>query len=1238
MRFYFYFLLVAISFPVNGQFIDPGLPFIQNYTSKIYGAHAQNWSIVQSDEGKMFFGNTEGIVQFDGNHWRLIKLPNEAGVLSLAKSNAGVIYAGAFGDIGYLIKDSTNQLQYRSLKNKIPEQEQQFEAVWETTVTKNNEIIFRTTGAIFIYDPSKEEFHVIKPEILFLRLFHIRNRTFFREGEIGMKTIIDQKTKLVQKGEKFADESIYGFEEYAENSFLVFTRTRIFQYYPKGKTTIGGKIYFELFPTEVDQYFNEHKIYHTIQLRNGWYAIGTSTGGIIIMDKKGRLIHKLREREGLQNNTVRNLYQDSFNNLWVATNNGLSYIILNSPIHIFNKSTGLSGIVFNTSVYKGLVYAATSTGLYVKKEYDDFEIVKNTSGEVFMLQKIDGELYAANSYSMYRINGFKATEVLSNYTWNLHLIREENESQYYVAGSSNGIFIYKKQGSKWNIHKQVKGFDVYARYLAVDNKNYIWVAHAHKGVYKIKLNAAMDSCKYTHYTGNNGLPATINNRVFEIQFNGEKKVVFGTDKGIYLYDHKNDTFYPDPFFSGYLGNEKEISRFEQNAMGDISFRQGEKLGILIKESNKHFSLTMTPFLKLEGVEIEHINAIEDSRILFGAEEGMYVYNPNSSFSPGQLFKTYINKVNYTDSVIHNPENEGNDDLVQIKYGKRSFLFTFSSGYYEEHNKTEFSYILEGYDDSWSKWTKETKKEYTNLREGGYTFKVISQNIHNTEGEMAQFSFEILPPWYRAKITYVSYFLFSVLLIWLIIKANTIRLKKAKQRLEKEVIERTSDLQEANVMLEEQHAEMQQQQEEIISQKEILEKQNQKISKQKDELEQHRNEIKATNEELEKLSIVASETDNSVIITDKKGDFVWANIGFSKLYEQSLNDFKRKYGSNIFSTSSNPERKKIKEQVLLHKKSAIYENTIYKSNGEEIWLQTTLTPILNNNGEVSKLIAIDSDISKLKRAENEIKKQNKKLEKQNFTITESINYAKTLQQHMLPAESTLNKSFDSFIIHKAKNIVSGDFYWYSKFPEDNEFYVALVDCTGHGVPGAFMTIMGIDLINSIVNQQNIRKPSKIVEKLDLGIVNTLKQKSTDNLDGMDLIFCRIKKENDKYIVSFVGANRAMVYYSKENEDVNIIKGWTKTVGGVFNFNENIAFEEKQIILERGDMIYLTSDGFADQLNEVQVKYGTKKLYSLLGKIAQMDLSEQKRILERELEIHQQTAKQYDDVTVWGIRLK
>jgi len=440
------------------------------------------------------------------------------------------------------------------------------------------------------------------------------------------------------------------------------------------------------------------------------------------------------------------------------------------------------------------------------------------------------------------------------------------------------------------------------------------------------------------------------------------------------------------------------------------------------------------------------------------------------------------------------------------------------------------------------------------------------------------------------------------------------------------------------------SEIEQQKEEIKVQAENLEiinkeleTKNCEVSNQKEEIQAQAEMLVKTNIELEKLSIVASKSDNAVIITDKNGDFEWANEGFIRLFQQTLKEFSENYGNNIFSISTNPDIEEIKKHVLNEKKSKIYESMIQKKGGENKWVQTTITPILDENEEISKLIIIDSDIDKLKEAEDKIRKQNQELEKRNELIKDSLNYAKTIQDLTLPIKTNLDKVFESFVIFKPKDIVSGDFYWWSKLMNENEVFLAVVDCTGHGVPGAFMSMLGNDFLNDIVKQRNIKEPAAIVNELDKGIIRTLKQDVSDNMDGLDLILCRIVFEGDKRIITFVGASRPFLYYDNNEKTLNRIKGWCKTVGGIFPMHKDYKYNEEKIELKKGDILYLTSDGYKDQLNKDNKKYGTIKFNRLLNNIASLDFAQQQEILEKEITDHMKGIEQYDDITIWGIRL-
>ncbi len=262
-----------------------------------------------------------------------------------------------------------------------------------------------------------------------------------------------------------------------------------------------------------------------------------------------------------------------------------------------------------------------------------------------------------------------------------------------------------------------------------------------------------------------------------------------------------------------------------------------------------------------------------------------------------------------------------------------------------------------------------------------------------------------------------------------------------------------------------------------------------------------------------------------------------------------------------------------------------------------------------------------------------------IEQKNNQITTSIRYAETMQQAILPLDETFNKNFsDHFKIYIPKDIVSGDFYWC--LPLEKETFLALVDCTGHGVPGAFMSLIGNNSLNEIVNQKNVREPALILEELNASIRKALRQEFTDNDDGMDVALCRIDSpdKNGNVKVVFAGAKRNMLYCAKKlGKELFEIKGDKKTVGGFFKGNKITQFNNQEIELQKGDLIYMFTDGIADQPNSVGEKFGSFKLKELLKENAKLTLSEQQTIIMEELKLHQRNAAQRDDITLIGVRV-
>jgi len=417
--------------------------------------------------------------------------------------------------------------------------------------------------------------------------------------------------------------------------------------------------------------------------------------------------------------------------------------------------------------------------------------------------------------------------------------------------------------------------------------------------------------------------------------------------------------------------------------------------------------------------------------------------------------------------------------------------------------------------------------------------------------------------------------------------------------------------------------------------EIVEK-NEELLQQNEEILTQRDEIEKINFELQKLSIVASKTDNAIIICDKKGYFQWINEGFTRLYGYDLQQLISKFGDNIINSSKNTDIKTLIEICIKEKKSVIYESTTETVSGEIVWVQTTITPIIDSDNEVSNLIAIDSDIRKLKEAELQITAQKEILEFQHGQIKSSINYASTIQKAILPTKENLNNKFDNFIIFKPKDVVSGDFYWFSEIKKYT--FLAVVDCTGHGVPGAFMSMIGSRLINEIVNERQILEPNKILECLDFEIKRSLHQHESANADGMDVCLCRFEKlDANNCQLIYSGAKRSLIYYKKDEKLIASLKGTRRSIGGLSSSRNNLQFEALNLNLKKDDIVYLSTDGFVDQNNVSRKRMGSSHLLMVLEEIINLQMNEQKLILEEMLIKWMEGTEQRDDITMIGLKI-
>ncbi len=344
----------------------------------------------------------------------------------------------------------------------------------------------------------------------------------------------------------------------------------------------------------------------------------------------------------------------------------------------------------------------------------------------------------------------------------------------------------------------------------------------------------------------------------------------------------------------------------------------------------------------------------------------------------------------------------------------------------------------------------------------------------------------------------------------------------------------------------------------------------------------------------------------------------------------------------------------KNMYLVKEQNAILEEKVKERTIE---LQIANREILEQNEELHaqerELMLANQELIEQKEL---IELQNQELHHTSYRLNTSLRYAKHIQDLILPESAKLTDFFqENFVVYLPKDVVAGDFYWFvelgwdKKWKKENqnllesinpEFLthkavLAMIDCTGHGVPGAFMTMIVHTLLHEIVEIKRISNPAFILQNLHTGIKNLLKQAESKNTDGMDMSVCYFEK-NDRekeYKVTFAGA-KGIAFYSQKTEIVQL-NSERYSIGG--SLKKERKFTNQTITLPEGAMIYLASDGYIDQNNAERIKFGSSNFKKLLHQIHHLPLQAQQSILIDTLKQHCGQEEQRDDISIIGIRL-
>jgi serine phosphatase RsbU (regulator of sigma subunit)/ligand-binding sensor domain-containing protein len=833
--------LILINFYISIALSQEiGYPLIHNYISKEYNNSQQIFSILQDTRGIMYFATGEGVMEYDGVKWRNINNNKLSTARYLAIDNSGKIYVAVDDDFGYLNTDKNGNIQFQSLRNLITDSTTTIGTVWYIKFTSKY-VYFLTDNVIFEYDKLNEKIHIFKvdKEDSFYGDFIFQDIYFVQMIKKGLFKIENNEIKCVSQSDFFKNNYIFNIALPFNNKTLLipYNSEGLFLYKPDIDTIP------HLFSISDKDFLSDNTIYSASSFKNDYFILSSLMKGALLINKEGQTIQKFNENNLLQNNNICETFIDTCKNIWLGLSSGISKTEQSLDLSYWDKNAGLPNTIQSVIRFNNIIYIATGSNVYYIDENNIIQLVQNIpEGQNWDFLEIKEQkiLLVVTSKGIYEIQQYKAKEIYNGGYSHVLYQSVKNPDRVFSTNRDSLVSIIYKNG-KWISEGKWKGIEDKIYGIIEDENGVIWLGTYSNGVIRVTpdFDNILNPKKVQYYTEKDGFASLIE----ILPFSYKNKIIWGSEKGLYIYNSVNDNF--EPFCElgkQFCDGSQQVYSLTEMPDGKIWISPNENkiddIGYLKPNESGSYDWIYKPFRRIPEMLLETFYIDSSGIAWIGGSEGLYRYNLSEDFKNyEQKFNCFIRKITFgNDSLLYSGNNLYLTDFenqFELKYENNSLKFEFAAPFFDQEEKTLYSYKLEGYDKDWSVYSNETKKEYTNLYEGNYTFKVKAINVYDVESEIDIFQITILPPWYRTWWALSFYVLLLGFFIFAIVKLYSRRLVKQKQNLEKIVVERTSEI--SN------------QKEEIQTQADELELANIEITNQKEEIQNsHRQTVASIN--------------------------------------------------------------------------------------------------------------------------------------------------------------------------------------------------------------------------------------------------------------------------------------------------------------------------------------------------------------------------------------------------------
>jgi len=804
-------------------------PFVRNFTKEEYKGANKNWSITQDEQGILYFGNTYGLLEFNGADWQLYTNGNISFIRSVYTDTDGKIYSGSFEEFGYWQRNSYGELYYTSLSQQLLDQED----ISNSTIWKifriGKYLYFHSFSRIFVYDGS--DINIIeKDHETFLPIFKYRGKPYVCILNSGLFSINEDFTLKVEPGPDFISElRIQHIFDINQDTSVIFTEFNGI-YLKIGKTFVK--------PSNPGNLLMETcQINRVLRINDQLFAVGTIKHGLLITDCYGNIKFRIDKSNGLQHNTVLSLWIDPNGKLWVGLVKGIDYIEISAPFYFIKDKTGRLGSVTSSVLYKGSLYLGTNQGLLyadwdrlIHRGNTEFVAIPEFEGHVLSLDVIDGQLICGFNLGTYRIEDNQPVK-LSDIGGHSILVHPDMNNIAY-QGIYTGIAMYNKDISGiWRFSKVLKETE-HIRYLQIDHEGNLWTSGAEKGLHMHQLNDSGDSIIHTiNFSSKDGFVSDYFINVFKLG----NRLVFTDRNSFYTYDYLNREIVPYTWLNRQIGSFRNSRIIKKTSPLEYWFISRSSLG---KFNFLYDSLILRNEIKYDYLHAstceycENITKINERYYIIGLDEGFAIldYDVLNNINNDNFRQVRINSFNcFNKEGITQRIEINNASIPKICFRNRNLLVKYSvPGTTQE----QFTFYYRFSDlEPWLELENTNSLQYNNLRSGSYNLEIKAVGETSGKNTTISFPFVILPPWYFHWIAIVSYVLIFIGFGLITRKIITIRIHNRKMEyLEK--IRNESEKEMARMKQEYLQRELRNKSKELVNYTILLDKRNELLNRLK----------------------------------------------------------------------------------------------------------------------------------------------------------------------------------------------------------------------------------------------------------------------------------------------------------------------------------------------------------------------------------------------------------------------